>query len=33
MKSQAYAWWADHFVRGVPLKKAPPKESTHPPKL
>ena len=31
-ESQAYAWWADHFVRGVPLAKAPTKAPTHPPK-
>jgi hypothetical protein len=31
-QGQAYAWWADHFVRGVPLAKAPAKAPTHEPK-
>lgn len=31
-QSQAYQWWADHFVRGVSLDKAPAKTPTRPPK-
>lgn len=30
-QSQAYKWWADHFVRGIPLEKAPVKNQTHSP--
>ena len=29
---QAYAWWVERFVRGVPPAQAPAKEPTHPPK-